>query len=119
MYLIYKHVFFFVFVFSISHSYLPRCSLYCAAVTVPSSWEVTFRKNVCFYFVSCLQWISVPFALTNPAVTDITVTAVKQVYQSPWRGSINKNDTWVWIDNFCLLVQHHQQFITCFIRTLS
>lgn len=53
----------------------------------------------------CLQWISVPFALTNPAVSDITVTAVKQVYQSPWRGSVHQSDTWVWIDNFCLLVQ--------------
>lgn len=49
-----------------------------------------------------------PFALTNAAVSDITVTAVKQVYQSPWRGSIQKGDTWVWIDNFCLLVQFHQ-----------
>lgn len=46
-----------------------------------------------------------PFALTNAAVSDITVTAVKQVYQSPWRGSIQKSDTWVWIDNLCLLVQ--------------
>lgn len=51
-----------------------------------------------------LQWISVPFALTNSAVSDITVTAVKQVYQAPWRGSVNKSDTWVWFDNFCLLV---------------
>lgn len=49
-----------------------------------------------------------PFALTNAAVSDITVTAVKQVYQSPWRGSIQKSDTWVWIDNFCLLVQFNQ-----------
>lgn len=49
-----------------------------------------------------------PFALTNAAVSDITVTAVKQVYQPPWRGSIQKGDTWVWIDNFCLLVQFHQ-----------
>lgn len=52
----------------------------------------------------CLQWISVPFALTNAAVSDITVTAVKRVYQSPWRGSIKKEDTWMWVDNFCLLV---------------
>lgn len=52
----------------------------------------------------CLQWISVPFALTNAAVSDITVTAVKKVYQTPWRGSIKKEDTWIWIDNFCLLV---------------
>lgn len=46
-----------------------------------------------------------PFALTNAAVSDITITAVKQVHQSPWRGSVQRSDTWVWIDNFCLLVQ--------------
>jgi len=75
-----------------------------------------------FVFLSGrLQWISVPFALTNPAVSDITITAVKQVYQSPWRGSIHKGDTWVWIDNFCLLVpspcvihpSHHQNVVHC------
>lgn len=51
------------------------------------------------------QWISVPFALSNNAVSDIAVTAVKQVYQSPWRGNVNSADTWVWIDNICLLVR--------------
>lgn len=60
--------------------------------------------SVFVFFVFYLQWISVPFALTNAAVSDITLTAVKQVYQSPWRGSVKKEDTWVWIDNFCLLV---------------
>lgn len=56
------------------------------------------------FFFGYLQWISVPFALTNSAVSDITVTAVKQVYQSPWWGSVSRSETWVWIDNFCLLV---------------
>lgn len=37
-------------------------------------------------------------------MSDIAVTAVKQVYQSPWRGNVNAADTWVWIDNICLLV---------------
>lgn len=62
---------------------------------------IFFSIDTCF---SCLQWISVPFALINPAVSDITVTAVKHLYQSPWIGSVQKGDTWVWIDNFCLLV---------------
>uniref|UniRef100_A0A3B4A1F3 Uncharacterized protein n=1 Tax=Periophthalmus magnuspinnatus TaxID=409849 RepID=A0A3B4A1F3_9GOBI len=64
-------------------------------------------------------WISVPFALTNPAVADITVTAVKQVYQSPWRGSISKSDTWVWIDNFCLLMLGGIPWQVYFQRVLS
>ena len=58
--------------------------------------------------VSLIQWISVPFALTNPAVSDIGITAVTQIYQAPWRGSVAKEDTWVWIDNFCLLVNTHK-----------
>lgn len=62
-------------------------------------------------FVGWLQWISVPFALGNPAVSDITVSAVTQVYQAPWRGSVSKGDTWVWIDNFCLLVNINSETV--------
>lgn len=55
-------------------------------------------------FLSSLQWISVPFALSNPAVSDIGLTAVKELYQKPWLGSIDSTDKWMWVDNFCLLV---------------
>lgn len=50
------------------------------------------------------QWISVPSALSNPAVSDISVTAHKAIYQTPWLGKINPDDRWLWADNFCLLV---------------
>nr|XP_057944981.1 high-affinity choline transporter 1 isoform X2 [Doryrhamphus excisus] len=53
------------------------------------------------------------------AVSDITVTAVKQVYQSPWRGSVNSSDTWVWIDNFCLLMLGGIPWQVYFQRVLS
>lgn len=56
--------------------------------------------------ISLLQWISVPFALVNPAVSDITVSAKEAIYQSPWLGKIDSDDKWFWIDNFCLLVRH-------------
>lgn len=72
-----------------------RCSLTLGCV---------FSTHLLFSPSGFLQWISVPFALGNRAVSDIAVTAVKQVYQSPWRGNVNRADTWVWIDNFCLLV---------------
>lgn len=45
-----------------------------------------------------------PFALSNPAVASIGVTAVEKVHQEPWLGSINPSAGWMWIDNFCLLV---------------
>lgn len=72
-------------------------------------WLLWSCCKICRCHSVWLQWISVPFALTNPAVSDITVTAVKQVYQSPWRGTVNASDTWVWIDNFCLLVKKKQK----------
>lgn len=52
----------------------------------------------------CIQWISVPFALSSPAVSDIGVTAVTAVFQPPWLGEIDPSDGWIWADNFCLLV---------------
>lgn len=55
----------------------------------------------CFFV---LQWMSVPFALANPAVSDISVTAVTKVFQTPWLGKIHSSDGWMWADNFCLLV---------------
>lgn len=51
-----------------------------------------------------LQWISVPFAMSNPAVSDITVSAKEAIHQSPWLGRIEPQDKWLWLDNFCLLV---------------
>lgn len=51
------------------------------------------------------QWISVPFAMSNPAVSDISVSAKEAIYQSPWLGKIEPDDKWLWADNFCLLVR--------------
>ncbi|CAL1603717.1 unnamed protein product [Knipowitschia caucasica] len=82
-------------------------------------YSVAYTDVVQLFCIFIGLWISVPFALTNPAVSDITVTAVKQVYQSPWRGSINKSDAWVWIDNFCLLVMGGIPWQVYFQRVLS
>lgn len=59
-----------------------------------------------FAFFPLHQWISVPFAMSNPAVSDITVSAKEVIYQSPWLGKIDSEDKWLWADNFCLLVSH-------------
>lgn len=44
--------------------------------------------------------------MTHPAVTDITVTAVEEVYKDPWLGSIRREDIWSWLDSFLLLVNN-------------
>ncbi|XP_077445234.1 high-affinity choline transporter 1-like [Stigmatopora argus] len=82
-------------------------------------YSVAYTDVVQLFCIFVGLWISVPFALTNPAVSDITVTAVKHVYQSPWRGSVNQNDTWVWIDNFCLLMLGGIPWQVYFQRVLS
>ncbi|MEE6470270.1 hypothetical protein FKM82_008909 [Ascaphus truei] len=64
-------------------------------------------------------WVSVPFALIHPAVTDISVTAVKEVYQEPWLGSIQSADIWSWIDSFLLLVLGGVPWQAYFQRVLS
>lgn len=57
-----------------------------------------------FWSSSLHQWISVPFAMSNPAVSDISVSAKEAIYQSPWLGKIEPEDKWLWTDNFFLLV---------------
>ncbi|CAL8380919.1 unnamed protein product [Arctogadus glacialis] len=82
-------------------------------------YSVAYTDVVQLFCIFIGLWISVPFALTNPAVADITVTAVKEVYQAPWRGSISSGDTWVWIDNFCLLMLGGIPWQVYFQRVLS
>lgn len=65
------------------------------------------------------QWISVPFALSNPAVASIGVTAVEKVHQEPWLGSISPSNGWMWVDNFCLLVNTSSQSTFCAIPVLK
>ncbi|CAJ0938709.1 unnamed protein product [Ranitomeya imitator] len=65
------------------------------------------------------KWISVPFAMTHPAVTDIAVTAVEEVYKDPWLGSIRREDAWSWIDSFLLLILGGIPWQAYFQRVLS
>lgn len=65
-------------------------------------YNASFRPERSFSL--WLQWISVPFAMSHPAVTDIGLTAVHHVHQAPWLGSINSLDIYTWLDNFLLLV---------------
>ncbi|XP_074551606.1 high-affinity choline transporter 1-like [Halichoeres trimaculatus] len=82
-------------------------------------YSVAYTDVVQLFCIFLGLWISVPFALSNPAVTDISVTAKEVVYQSPWLGKIEPEDKWLWADNFCLLILGGIPWQVYFQRVLS
>ncbi|XP_068428988.1 high-affinity choline transporter 1-like [Clinocottus analis] len=82
-------------------------------------YSVAYTDVVQLFCIFVGLWISVPFALSNPAVSDITVTAKEVIYQSPWLGKIEAEDRWLWADNFCLLMLGGIPWQVYFQRVLS
>ncbi|KAL6481710.1 hypothetical protein MHYP_G00097900 [Metynnis hypsauchen] len=82
-------------------------------------YSVAYTDVVQLFCIFVGLWISVPFALSNPAVSDIGVTAVKELYQDPWLGQIESTDKWMWADNFCLLMLGGIPWQVYFQRVLS
>ncbi|KAF4086683.1 hypothetical protein AMELA_G00087150 [Ameiurus melas] len=82
-------------------------------------YSVAYTDVVQLFCIFIGLWISVPFALANPAVSDISVTAVKKVFQTPWLGKINSSDGWMWADNFFLLMLGGIPWQVYFQRVLS
>ncbi|XP_006011642.1 high-affinity choline transporter 1 [Latimeria chalumnae] len=82
-------------------------------------YSVAYTDVVQLFCIFLGLWISVPFALSNPAVTDIGVTAVKYVHQDPWIGTIQPTDVSLWLDNFLLLIFGGIPWQVYFQRVLS
>ncbi|XP_053333232.1 high affinity choline transporter 1 [Clarias gariepinus] len=82
-------------------------------------YSVAYTDVVQLFCIFVGLWISVPFALSNPAVSDIGLTAVRELYQKPWLGSIKSSDKWMWADNFCLLMLGGIPWQVYFQRVLS
>ncbi|XP_038853110.1 high-affinity choline transporter 1-like [Salvelinus namaycush] len=82
-------------------------------------YSVAYTDVVQLFCIFLGLWVSVPFALSNPAVSDIKISAVKEIYQAPWKGNIKREDAWVWIDNFCLLMLGGIPWQVYFQRVLS
>ncbi|KAM3862474.1 high-affinity choline transporter 1-like [Diretmus argenteus] len=82
-------------------------------------YSVAYTDVVQLFCIFLGLWISVPFALSNPAVSDISVSAKEAIYQSPWLGKIEPDDTWLWVDNFCLLMLGGIPWQVYFQRVLS
>ncbi|KTF80533.1 hypothetical protein cypCar_00015594 [Cyprinus carpio] len=82
-------------------------------------YSVAYTDVVQLFCIFIGLWISVPFALSHPAVSDIGVTAVNTVFQSPWLGEIDPSEGWMWADNFCLLMLGGIPWQVYFQRVLS
>ncbi|KAE8299475.1 High-affinity choline transporter 1 [Larimichthys crocea] len=82
-------------------------------------YSVAYTDVVQLFCIFLGLWISVPFAMSNPAVSDISVSAREEIYQSPWLGTIESEDTWLWVDNFCLLMLGGIPWQVYFQRVLS
>ncbi|XP_020639703.3 high affinity choline transporter 1 [Pogona vitticeps] len=82
-------------------------------------YSVAYTDVVQLFCIFIGLWISVPFAMSHPAVTDIGYTAVHEVYQEPWLGSIKTLDLFTWFDNFALLIFGGIPWQAYFQRVLS
>ncbi|XP_005807721.1 high-affinity choline transporter 1-like [Xiphophorus maculatus] len=82
-------------------------------------YSVAYTDVVQLFCIFLGLWISVPFALSNPAVSDIGVSAKEAIHQSPWLGKIKPEDNWLWADNFFLLMLGGIPWQVYFQRVLS
>ena len=62
--------------------------------------------NSLLSLLSGVQYICVPFMLTNPSSVDISVTAYNATFQPPWIGKVEPADAGKWIDDFLVLVSN-------------
>ncbi len=65
----------------------------------------------------CLQWVCVPFLLTNPHSLDISLTAYNETFQAPWVGTVELEQAGKWFDDFMLLVSGVGEVIVYTHRT--
>uniref|UniRef100_A0A8D0B7U8 High affinity choline transporter 1 n=1 Tax=Salvator merianae TaxID=96440 RepID=A0A8D0B7U8_SALMN len=82
-------------------------------------YSVAYTDVVQLFCIFIGLWISVPFAMSHPAVTDIGYTAVHRVFQEPWLGSVKTPDIYTWLDNFLLLMLGGIPWQAYFQRVLS
>lgn len=60
----------------------------------------------------CLQWVCVPFVLMNTHTRDITQTLMNNTLHAPWIGHPDLTRIWVMMDDFLVLVSHHQDCLS-------
>ncbi|KAM7182183.1 high affinity choline transporter 1 [Macrochelys suwanniensis] len=79
-------------------------------------YSVAYTDVVQLFCIFLGLWISVPFAMSHPAVKNIGFTAAQK---ESWLGSIESLDVYSWLDNFFLLTLGGIPWQAYFQRVLS
>ncbi|XP_067419634.1 high affinity choline transporter 1 [Emydura macquarii macquarii] len=79
-------------------------------------YSVAYTDVVQLFCIFLGLWISVPFAMSHPAVKNIGFTAAQE---ESWLGSIDTLDVYSWLDNFFLLMLGGIPWQAYFQRVLS
>ncbi|XP_068122913.1 high-affinity choline transporter 1-like isoform X2 [Hyperolius riggenbachi] len=66
-------------------------------------YSVAYTDVIQLLFMMVSLWICVPFALLNSASENIAYTAVNEVFQEPWIGSIETKYIGRWVDDLAYL----------------
>ncbi|KAK7922417.1 hypothetical protein WMY93_009319 [Mugilogobius chulae] len=82
-------------------------------------YSVAYTDIIQLILIFCSLWLCVPFVLMSPQADNITKTAHTFVYQSPWIGSVDNQNVWIWLDNFLLLSLGNLGYQDFHQRTLS
>ncbi|XP_067841536.1 high-affinity choline transporter 1-like [Heptranchias perlo] len=82
-------------------------------------YSVAYTDMAQLFCICIGLYVSLPFAISHPAVTNIGVTATKYVYRDPWLGSIGTKEVWNWIDNYFLMILGGIPWQAYFQRVLS
>uniref|UniRef100_A0A8C6U990 High-affinity choline transporter 1-like n=1 Tax=Neogobius melanostomus TaxID=47308 RepID=A0A8C6U990_9GOBI len=82
-------------------------------------YSVAYTDVIQLILIFCSLWLCVPFVLMSPYSDDITKTAHSFIYQAPWIGSVNKQNVWIWLDNFLVLTLGNLGYQDFHQRTLS
>ncbi|ETE66155.1 High affinity choline transporter 1, partial [Ophiophagus hannah] len=104
---------------NITFSVIISASIATLYTLVGGLYSVAYTDVVQLFCIFLGLWISIPFALAHPAVTNIGYTAVHEVYQKPWLGTIKSPDICKWIDDFFLLMLGGIPWQAYFQRVLS
>lgn len=73
-----------------------------------------------FVFCFWLQWICVPFVLTNPHTMDISQTLINNTLHAPWIGEMQPRSIGIITDDFlCFVRREHMCFLTLWLSVKS
>lgn len=82
-------------------------------------YSVAYTDIIQLILIFCSLWLCVPFVLMSSYTDDITKSAHTFTYQAPWTGSVNKQNVWIWLDNFLILALGNLGYQDFHQRTLS